>query len=476
LIRSWRNRLAPVNQLPPEILTLIPDFWNKHYYGKGRDLVALTHVCQAWREVFISRSFLWTGLDYCNKDKNRVYLERSMPLPVNLWLYTDHLSPPDHTFFDTIPHAIGRLGSLIIDATPENLQDITDHLSRPAPLLEKLSVCGDPNDEPDRIPVLTPALFNGDLSSLRVLKLESVRTELPWRNMVNLTSFKLFYTSPGGVIASQLLDFFEGAPHLRKVILYNVTLTSGTQNNRLVSLACLEKMEVTDGSSASPLLDYLLIPVGTRLIIEVDLPNLRFDKHPPRFLDNLRNLLNFTTIELTNANDEPKPYIHFSGPNGQVKIIAGDDVSVVLEALDYFDTSKLEHLEIDSGESLSNDPPYRTLLPMEHLRTLTLRRFENLHIFIHALHHSMSPSGIMVCPKLAKLSIEHPEEEIDLKDVIGMAAARASRGAKLEFVSVTQGCYMRTDVLELKKHVLHVESDPGFDRVDDDSDDSHGGD
>jgi hypothetical protein len=111
-------------------------------------------------------------LDCCNKDKTCVYLERSMSLPVNLSLHTDYLSlhtdylsPPKHTFFDIIQHAIGRLGSLIIDATPENLQDITNHLSRPASLLEKLSVCGDPNDEPDRIPVLTPALFDGDLSS-----------------------------------------------------------------------------------------------------------------------------------------------------------------------------------------------------------------------------------------------------------------------------------------------------------------------
>jgi hypothetical protein len=80
-------------------------------------------------------------------------------------------SPPDHPFFEIIPHAIGRLRSLIHRCNAENLQDITAHLSRPAPLLEKLSICGDPNTTSQHYnPVLTPALFNGDLSSLRKLK------------------------------------------------------------------------------------------------------------------------------------------------------------------------------------------------------------------------------------------------------------------------------------------------------------------
>ena len=33
LIRSWRNRVAQVNRILPEILSLIPDFWNKYDGG-----------------------------------------------------------------------------------------------------------------------------------------------------------------------------------------------------------------------------------------------------------------------------------------------------------------------------------------------------------------------------------------------------------------------------------------------------------
>lgn len=51
-IRSWRNRSAPINRIPPEILSLIPHFW-KSPYSRDQDVITLTHVCQAWRDVFV---------------------------------------------------------------------------------------------------------------------------------------------------------------------------------------------------------------------------------------------------------------------------------------------------------------------------------------------------------------------------------------------------------------------------------------
>jgi hypothetical protein len=180
------ERARPSQPDPPEILTLIPDFWNNDD-DRNQEVIALTHVCRAWREVFTSRTSLWTDFNCENKDQAHLYFERSKSLPVNLSLYARDRLPPYHPFFEIIPRAIGRLGSLSIGVMPGDLQAITAHLSRPAPLLEKLSICGDSDYGSHRNPVLMPALFNGDLSSLRKLRLECVRTELPWRNMVNLT-------------------------------------------------------------------------------------------------------------------------------------------------------------------------------------------------------------------------------------------------------------------------------------------------
>ena len=454
--------MAPVNRIPPGILALVPDFWDKHYYSIDRDVITLTHVCRAWREVFISRSSLWTNLNCQDKNKTRIYLERSKSLPVNLSLGPGVCLSPHHPFLKIIPHVIGRLGSLTIEGTPKNLQYITDRLSHPAPLLEKLSIHGDYDYGPSRNPVLPLTLFNGDLSSLRELKLESVRTELRWRNMVNLTSIVLIHVSWGEDSVKQLLDFLENIPRLRTVGLLAIP-TRDDQDGRLVSLACLERMEITGGGSASPLLDHLLIPVGANLRIEVVLPSPPDKAHPPRFLENLRNFPNFTDIRLSIAGYSM--LMHFSGPNGQVEMIPRsprfDGTGSVLESLNQFDTSEVERLTINWSDFPSGDLSYRGLLPMKRLRTLTLH-CGGPHTSVHALHPTMSSSGVVACPELEELVIAPDRRAFDMESVIEVAAARASRGLKLKSVRIAaQNQPARTDVLELEKHVLNVECSPG---------------
>jgi len=127
-------------------------------------VIALTHVCRAWRDLFISWSSLWTDIDCEDVEKAEVYLERSKPSPINLSLRRGGkaMSPRD-PFFRMIPDAIGRLKSLWVRGTEENLQDIAASLSPSVPLLEELVVSGVPVLL-GRNPILPPALFNGDLS------------------------------------------------------------------------------------------------------------------------------------------------------------------------------------------------------------------------------------------------------------------------------------------------------------------------
>jgi len=455
LIRSQRNETAPINRMPPEILTLLPDFWNAR--DRDQDVIALTHVCRAWREVFISHSALWTNFDCEDLDKTLVYLERSKSSPINLSLYRDNDPFLNDPLFHVIPHAVGRLKSLSVRGTPWNLRDITSQLSRRAPLLEEMSIHGSCGFEPEDNLVLTSALFDGDLSSLCKLHLEHVITDLAWRNMANLASLVLVHTFP--VSMGQLLDFFESAPHLREVNLRFETPTSSARSGRLVPLAWLKKMCIAGGPS-SALLDHLLIPVGARLAIEVDLSNPSIVGHPPRFLDNLRNLDDFNTIKLHGGSHLR---VQFNGPNGEVYITITPTFRVrctcdsLLESLTHFDTSKAKRLELGSGCSPSGGFPFRALLPMNDLRTLALYQCETPYPFIYALNPSVGLSGVMVCPKLEELVIE-PQHGLNIRNVVGMAAAREFRGAKLKSVRVLgQRGYAQVDVLALKKYVGHVE-------------------
>ena len=450
---------APINKIPPEILALIPDFLDTRDRDKG--VIALTHVCRAWREIFISRSSLWTNFSCLDEEKTQVYFERSKSSPINLSLDLSKGIPPYDPIFQIIPHATGRLKSLFVNGLPADVEIVTSHLSHPAPLLERLSIRSD-SPLAHRATALPSALFNRDVSSLRMLRLEFVRTGLPWRNMVNLTSFTLFSIPPGAVSTGQLLDFLESAPHLEEIRFYDATPTTGIQGGRLVSLACLKSMDIKRGIPCSALLDHLLIPAGAKLEIQADLLNSSLiEEHLPRSLDNLKNFPGFTAIEL-----HPNEYyqnMKFSGPNGQVSIAVGNDrKELMFEFLAKLDTSKTERLIINRGYRLSRESLYQALLPMKDLRTLTLpgRSFPSTPI--HALEPCSSEA--VVCPKLEELVLmPHPHERMSriIVGVTEMAAARASRGEKLRTFRIVGGLdAVDFDMSELGKYVCNVEYGP----------------
>ena len=388
---------------------------------------------------------------------------------------TNILSPGD-PFLQVIPHSIGRLKSLSVAGTPENLQGITAHLSHHAPLLERLVIDG--SLRPGRNPTLTATLFNGDLSSLRTFYLQSVYTQLPWRNMVNLTTFVLHRMPSDGLSIRQLLDFFESAPRLRKIKLDHATPASGGQNGRLVSLTCLKKMEISWGLPSSPLLDHLLIPVGAKLTEWVDSFDRLIEDNLPKSLDNLRNISNFTEIYFQTFEGNTR--IQLSGSSGKLKLCIVSPIGNTwsgLESLAQLDTSKVKRLEVVSSIRSFIRLPCRALLPLESLRTLRLSRCKNPRTFLVALHPNPGTSEVVTCPKLEELVlVPHTNvEEFDIGSVTEIAAARALRGAKLRTIRIVGGRDKLDprSVLELRKHVLQVEYDPEVGVVDDgESDDS----
>ena len=356
--------------------------------------------------------------------------------------------------------------------TPEGLHHITVHLPPDAPLLERLDVIGAPRPRVPHDPPLTTALFTGDLSSLRVFRLKDVRTELLWRNMVNLTSVVLRNTSQDSPSMRQLLDFFEGAPRLRKIKLDSATPTTGGQRGRLVSLACLKRMDILWGSPPSLLLNHLVIPVGAKLSILGDLSRGTIGNHLPESLDNIRNVSDITKI-CFHAGHHAR--IKLSGPSGQLKMASRADAAHFgLESLAQLDTSEVERLEVSSNEHPLKHLSYRGLLPLGNLRVLTFSRCRKPYASTAALGPNAASSGFVACPKLEEMVlIPRAGTEIDIKSVTKIAAARASGGARLKTIKIGgEDKFNPWDVLELRKYVSNVEWDPVVDVVDSDGDDS----
>jgi len=422
-------------------------------------VIALTHVCRTWREMFTSRSSLWTEFHCVDSDKTRVYSERSKSSPITLWLDRDDGLLPQDPFLQIAPDSISRLKSLFVSTTPDHLQAITNYFSRPAPLLENLEIFGS-SDDPFLNPVLTTTLFDGDLSSLRGLCLYSLHTTLPWRNMVNLTSFELGYVMYPRVTVGQLLDFFESAPSLVDVDLTFSTPALGAQSGRLVPLAHLRKLSFNGFQPSSLLLEHLLIPAGVKMTIDLDLDGPRIEDYLPRSLDNLRNLSNFKRIRVHFGFHFTS--MEFIGPNGLVEIDSmspgADTPRSVARSLATLDTSKTKRLEILRSEPLSEDL-HQVLVSMKNLRTVTLSLCKDLRSFILALAPVPNSTTQIACPRLEEL-VFRTEERFDVETMVEVAAARASGGSPLKSIRIINWGELvsREEVTELLKHISHVET------------------
>ena len=441
---------------------------------KDEDLITLTHVCRAWREIFISHSFLWTNFDCRNADKTRVYLERSKSSPINLQLSRTNAISPGDPLLQIIPRSTSRLRSLSITGTRKNLHGITSRLSRHAPLLERLDINGSYQSRPQRNPILTTALFNGDLSSLRELRLQSVHTELPWRNMANLTSFTLCHTSSGNLSIKQLLDFFRSAPRLRNIKLDSATPTSGGRDGGLVFLAYLERMDILQGGPSSLLLDHLVIPAGVKFTEWVPSFGPEFKTYLPRSLDNFGNVADFTKIHIRFCGHHR--HMQLSGPNGRFSMVSPfTSHHLALGCVVWFDVSKAERLVVDSIYGYAVLSP-EGLHHLKNLRTITFSQHTDPRRSIANLHPSEGLFGVVPCPKLEELvfaSLDNTEG-FDIGSVTRIVAARALRGAKLGTIRIVGGPsrFKPKDLLELRKYVSHLEYDPEVDVADGDGEDS----
>ena len=96
--------------------------------------------------------------------------------------------------------------------------------------------------------------------------------------------------------------------------------------------------------------------------------------------------------------------MQLTGPNRRLYITSHLDTPYpVLESLARFNTSMVVRLVVVGRNWPFRGLPYRELLRLKNLRTLTLSRCRATHIFVVALHPDSSTPKVMACPKLEEL-------------------------------------------------------------------------
>lgn len=460
LVRSIKNSFAPINRIPPEVLSLIPGYYDEDDTDQAS--ITLTHVCHSWRDTFTSCSSLWTRLDLTNVDKTHAYIQRSRSAPFKLCLVGGRVI--DDAFAMMIPHT-HRFKSLTIDA-----KALPSILRYRMPLLEKLDIYIYPANGT----VLDDTLFGGDLSSLYHLRLHGITTDFPWKNLPNLRTVDL-RSLQHRYGTTQLLDFFESAPLLHTVrLVYWKPDLSDPPPERIVPLRHLKEFFIQTDSSHSILLQHIHLPFGASLVSES-----RFSGETPvPVLDYLPagspNLSNLSHITMANfLFDSRSKYVRLSGPSGRLRLLFSRDDWVIpsscsweceiLRSLGPPTFSTVRRLTVSTCERLGTPedeecPIFLTLSSARDLQTLVLVRCDNLP-FILALDPEQTQSNLVLCPNLQNLIfyVQSLSPRV-VERLARMAKNRASRGTKLSSVTIVElsGRGRSNELFELREHVTHV--------------------
>ena len=463
LLLFMKNTFAPISRIPPEIFSLIPDYWG-HWHAE-RDILALTHVCHGWREIFTSRPSLWTHLDCRNADKTRVYIERSKTLPLKISLSEFHNTRYCDYALSMATPSLSRSDSLTISvSSPDTLVNLLDKLPFSGILKEvEIRLLDSVSDDYVFIP---STIFPGHLSPLRKLTLSGVTTYLPWRNLSNLLVFEFDrgdFVDFEQFSMTGLLDFFESAPLLRKIAFRNLILDSFTISpGRVVSLPNLERFAADPFPPRSTFFDHLSIPTGASLSLDFSFPE---GNHPiPVCVASGFNDLHITTINLL-APFPLKGCMRLDGPSGRLRTYGGWrgwNESAFFQSLCKFNLSNARRLSVTAytpqpRRKIEDSPIFQPLLSMNSLRTLALIETDNMP-FIHALNPAENESHAILCPALENLVLYRGRFAVeDLEKMVSERAKRFFKLSSITIVGLGEVAYPAEVVLSLREHVSHVE-------------------
>ena len=466
LIRSIKNSFTPINKTPPEILSLIPDYYTKvDGHDKHKHLITLTHVCRGWRDVFTSYSLLWTQLDCMDVDKTRAYIQRSKSSPLEIAL-EGNLKGDRFTneAVDLITPHLHRVESLTVVGAPSN---VLGKFRIRMPLLKKLHIDTSHGD-----PELDDTLFNGDLSSLHELTLRGVALHSSWKHPGNLQVLYLESDIPI-YDTTQTLDLLESAPHLHTVFIGGwVSPSSRAPPGRIVHLSRLKTFSISTSSQQSFLLPHINIPAGALLVSTL---TYRAGKCPlldylPERSPNFENLSHITKIRLRLGPE--KMQAQLCGPSGALRLIMKREGIIpskldhmILNSLSPSIRSTTEVLEV--SEYTSRDPArieessiYQTLYSMKGLQKFSLEKCDH-RPFIRALDPRKTPSNIVLCPNMKQLVLSLvPDYIINVQDTINMVKNRGLAGANpLSITLVGEGpeLELSKELVELRNHAAHLE-------------------
>ncbi len=316
------NSLAPVNQLPYDILAMI----FKHVtatidqnqfgyllgeesyvrvgtsYNAGRAAATISHVCSHWRHTAMATPRLWTHVDGRCHERVLVFLERARKIPISLYLSA---KPEALSKLAPLAERLGRLDVLLEESTEDS--DIAMLTSCIAPNLECLTWDAYPDycrGQP--VPLARIQMLGGHTPFLKALALRHIGSWMPSNTFPCLSHLHMNFECEIDARTPDLLAVFANAPNLEFVYIgqqrYEVDtepfLADPVVLNRL---RCLT-LDCCPYAAAMDLLKHLSLP--EHCFVQLHDVDIQQREGEPRPLAHVGPLRHPTKLDIVSAEDE----------------------------------------------------------------------------------------------------------------------------------------------------------------------------
>lgn len=463
---ALRNVLAPVNKLPPEMLSQIPRF-----LPSIRDLIVATQVCRYWRTTFLSCGPLWCNIDCERGSEALTCLHRSKGSPIHV---TVRKFPDDEVLARLSPHT-GRIKSLLLKSRWSVAQSVFTRFTDPAPNLEKLTIVCQPFTA--AVGPVPSTLLTGNLPKLRSLTLRGISSDLANFVLPNLTHFELgnVTSPPLSITLSNLLAFFERSPLLESVhIDFHGQCVHDSPRRGVIPLKALKTLYISGSGLVGQGYDSLLARLGLQKGVDVTVVLLVLAGGSstiayaiPPCPESLPFISKVKRIRIEAYPGYGRCTFKFSGENGRVTVMARWPITnpnledFLIGSIQSFlpmSTEEAEVLYIQGYQAPedSYQPALRAFESLPNIRSVFMVHCDHT-VLLRALRH---PTRQLVVPKLRTLRLYlNPKGAISGEGLMELVKYRASNGAKLEELLILspEVIVPVADIMALKPYVGVVE-------------------
>ena len=453
LFAMWKNSLASVNRLPPEVLTRVARFLSHD------DLYAGLRVCRYWYNVLMTPE-LWSDIDLDRVNAATVFLSRSGGVPVDVKITR---WPQAAWQYFILSNCSSRIQSLDVSSSAVCKRLLNHFIHHQAPLLRSLRISHG-RDSPV-YHQLPSRFFTGHLPSLRTLSLTNISSDLTHFVLPNLTTFELESVTDSNATLSlfSLLGFLERSPRLERLhIVYHSQYDDKLIEERVVTLPHMKNVFIggnplTPTDTSHGLLAHLSLPPG--VVVEVTIYVRGHDTDVvslvvPSHHDLIPCTKSIKKIWFQRPSGNTC-VMRFSGDNGVLNIFAswpGIYRGLAARAICSFGSLDVSGVETLIVGSCGNTHEYfaQALGTLTNLRSIILSHCDNGSL-LNALHREGTS------PRLRDLAIDfsHPRRA-DVTSLVEMARVRELRGQKLETLKLALSNIVG-DTSVLREHVGSLE-------------------